>query len=516
MRLLACATLAFVLSMGSAAAGPEARKLFDQGRKAEQSGDLSRAYLYYSQAVAQDPYNLEYWRRRELVRVPLALGSPSGLPRQDRPAPPPAAAPLPEPLPPPELMAAPLRLDIDWRGDARALFTRLAAAYQLEALFDTDYQPGPAVAFRASQAGYREAFRILESLTNSFVVPVGERTVLVARDTAQKRQELEPVVSVSVPVPTACTAAEAQEVMRAVQQVLALTRISYDAQHAVIVIRDRLSRVRPAQELIARLIEHRRLVAVELEFVELGRTGSLAYGAGLQTFFPLLGFGGAFNSPVTLPSGFTRFLTFGGGASLIGLGVADVQALARESRSEGHSLFRAELRSADGQKATLHVGERYPIVTGRVIYSGFDGESGITPTIQFEDLGLSVEITPRVHDETEVTLELSAEFKALTGQVIDEMPVLANRKLQSSVRLRTGEWGVVAGLMNSSEARTISGLAGFSRVPVIGAAFRNNRRDDTGGDVLLVLKPVVLSLPGRDAAPGAIAVGPELRPRLPL
>jgi len=136
--------------------------------------------------------------------------------------------------------------------------------------------------------------------------------------------------------------------------------------------------------------------------------------------------------------------------------------------------------------------------------------------VSFEDLGLSVEVTPRANGSGEVTLELEAEFKALTGQVVDDIPVIANRRLQSTVRLRSGEWAVIAGLMSSSQARTISGLAGFSRIPVIRDVLGSNTRDRATDEVVVILKPTILGVAPQDGAAEALWVGTDLRPRVPL
>ena len=402
------------------------------------------------------------------------------------------------------------------RGDPRSLFTEVAQAYGLEAVFDSDYPSGGALSFRLEKADYREALYALEAATGSFVIPLTERQILVARDTPQKRADLEPVVSVEVPVPLAVTAQQAQEMVRGVQQALGLSRVAYDSQHAVILIRDRLSRVRPAQEMIRRLTVNRALVSIEVNFLEQASSKSSSFGTSLQSLFPLIDFGGPFNSLPSVPSGFAQFAVFGGGRTLLGIGITGAPAFAQMSRSVGHTLFRGEIRSLDGQQASLHVGDKYPIITARYMSSSAADQAAVPASVNLEDLGLVLQLTPHVNGAGEVTLDLSTEFKALTGQTVDEIPVISNRKLESEVRVRTGEWAVIAGLMNSSQARTISGLAGFSRIPVVGPLFRKETRDRSDDEVLVILKPVILSLPPREAAGPALGTGSEQRPRIPL
>src|SRR5262249_45071082 len=79
------------------------------------------------------------------------------------------------------------------------------------------------------------------------------------------------------------------------------------------------------------------------------------------------------------------------------------------------------------------------------------------PAFTFEDLGLIVKVTPHVHGMDNVTLDLEAEYKLITGQASNGMPVISNRKLTSQVTARNGEWGVIAGLLSSSDAHTLTG-----------------------------------------------------------
>jgi general secretion pathway protein D len=88
--------------------------------------------------------------------------------------------------------------------------------------------------------------------------------------------------------------------------------------------------------------------------------------------------------------------------------------------------------------------------------------------------------------------------------------------LQSQVRLRNGEWAVIAGLMSASQARTISGLAGLSRVPLLGPLLGQNTRDKSETQVLVVIKPALLSLPPSEAATHVVPLGTEQRPRTSL
>lgn len=268
------------------------------------------------------------------------------------------------------------------------------------------------------------------------------------------------------------------------------------------------------------MLQHRGEVLVELEFLEVSRSALVSYGLALPKEFPMAYLGRlAQNLLLSIPPGFSRFGVFGGGKTLFGIGLSDAELVARLTRSAGRNLLRAQVRSMDGQPATFNVGEQYPIVTNG--YFGPIQNPGLPvftppPAFNYENLGLSMKFTPRIHSSREVTLELEAEFKLLAGQAINGIPVLSTRKLQTKIRLENGEYGMVAGLMNASEARTISGLAGLSNIPVLGHLTRKTDHNDTGTELLIMIRPRLLAPAPESATSRPLFLGSESRWMTPL
>ena len=127
-----------------------------------------------------------------------------------------------------------------------------------------------------------------------------------------------------------------------------------------------------------------------------------------------------------------------------------------------------------------------------------------------------LKVTPKVHGAEEVTLDVDAEFKVLGSGSVNGIPVISNRKFLAQVRLKFDEQAVITGLMNSSQAKTISGLAGLSAVPLMGPLFRNNSKEDSKTEILLLIKPHLMNLPPTEADARPVFVGPDTRPRTPL
>lgn len=520
--LLVCVSLAL--------AG-DARSLARDARKAERKGEWARAYLLYSQAAAIQPNNRDYWARGHALRT-RALSEVKLTANAEEPE-----KPAPEsvsmlgtitekdliearkPQPPKELRGNPGSLDLDLKGSNKQLFEKVSQRYGLDVVFDGDYPDSAGQRFRLDGANYREALRTLEIATGSFVVPLTERLMLVVKDTVQKRNEVEPMAAVVVPIPEPVSVQDAQELARTVQQTFEIRRLFVDSQRRQVFLRDRVSKIEGAQMLFQQLLRHRPEVEIEVEFLEVSRNASSSWGLSLPTSFPLVNVGKLLRNAVpSFPSGFTKFLTFGGGASLMAVGIADATAVATARRSEGGLLFRTGLRAQEGQPTQFHVGDKYPIITNA--YSGVEStgnsQLALMPSFTFEDLGLVLKITPRIHGAEEVTMDVEAEFKVLTGEVVNDIPVIANRKLKSQVRISSGEYAVIAGLLSTTEARTISGLAGISSLPWLGPLLRKNTREDDGNEAVIAIRPRVVHLPGSEHPTKAFWTGSETRYPSPL
>jgi general secretion pathway protein D len=550
-RPLAAAGLTMWLAatMGSASVDDRADSpkelalsLARKAKKAQKAGRDALAYIYYSEAAALQPANRGYKARMEMLQTrattqskPVIRKSPdaeisadttSGLQT-------PAteayfdsltekelsqARPLKEI---PSLRAKPGEQNFDLTGSARTLFDKLADAFGLQTVYDGDYpRNGPPIRFHVSGADYRDAIHDLEAATNSFVIPLSGRLFMVSQDTPAKRNDLERTIEIAIPVPQAVTTQELTELAQVVRQTTNVEKIAFESTESRLVLRDRASRVLPAIALLDELMAYRPEVMIELQLLQVDLSDMVSYGFTVSNNFSAIYLGQILNNAITAPSGVTNLLTFGAGKTLIGITAAQVQAMFNETESNSKSIYHAELRSLTGQPATLHVGEKYPVITSGFVGSTSTASTSTTyappPSFTFEDLGLEMKVTPIINGIDHTTLTVETTFQVLSGQSINSIPVIGSRGLKSQVSIRNGEWAVIGTLTDTTKSKAVTGFWGLAQIPWLGELFKQTSTDNEDSTVLIGMRTRLLSLPPGERALKALGVGSDSRPFTPL
>jgi hypothetical protein len=414
---------------------------------------------------------------------------------------------LPEALPPPRLKPSAVKAMFDIRGKAQDIAERVAAAYGIKVAVEGDYPAPPDFLFRTGELGRDEAFRALEAASNSLIIPLDDHTVLLTRDVPQRRADSEPVMSLGIPIPERISAQDAQEIVTAVQQTLEIRRIQADPAKRMVYLRDIVGKAIAARQLFFDLCRLRGQVAVEVELISVDKNSSLNIGLNLPTSTQIVNFGNWLHN-VPSAGSFTNFLTFGAGKSLFGIGIAYAAAFATLERSSSQTLLHSEIVALDGQAGSLHVGDRYPIVTN--LYSGGTSTgTAFAPTVNFVDLGLVLKVTPSMHDGGEISLDVAAEFNVLGSVTVDNIPTIGQRKYTGKVRLASDQWAVIAGLTEDNRSVASTGVAGFARIPLLGHLFRQDTYGKDRSELMILLKPRVVNLPPWEFATRTLWVGTE-------
>ena len=165
-----------------------------------------------------------------------------------------------------------------------------------------------------------------------------------------------------------------------------------------------------------------------------------------------------------------------------------------------------EIRSVDGQSAKLNIGDRVPVATGSFqagVGVGSTGGAGfVNPLVNTQftyiDVGVNLDMTPRVHPNHEVSLKVKVEVSSVTGTSTIggiQQPIISQRKIEHDIRLKAGEVNVLGGLFERTDTKTLNGWPGFAKIPFLRYFTSDTKTEHEENEVLIVLIPRIVRVP---------------------
>ena len=167
------------------------------------------------------------------------------------------------------------------------------------------------------------------------------------------------------------------------------------------------------------------------------------------------------------------------------------------SNSDTKLLQNPQIRALDGQKASLKIGDKVPVATGS--FQPGIGGVGINPLVntqfQYLDVGVNIEITPHVHANGEVTLKISMDVSAVTGQSNIggiSQPIIGQRKIEHEIRLKDGEANLLGGIMEDQQTKSLSGIPGLAQIPILKYLFGQTTQDHSENEIIFAIVPHII------------------------
>jgi len=247
-------------------------------------------------------------------------------------------------------------------------------------------------------------------------------------------------------------------------------------------------------------------ILIEAAITEVGLTNGLSYGVqwNYSSGNTSVGYsGGATSTPTQTFPGFSYFYS---GNSIS----ATLNALQQHTNVKVVSA--PKLLVLNNQTAALQVGDEVPISTGTT--TNLSNTNAVTSTIEYKDTGVILKITPRVNASGLVQLDVSQEVSqvstaAATTSTQEQSPTISTRRIATTVAVRDGQVIALGGLFLNNKSTTRNGIPILSQIPIIGAAFGTHSTTESRTELIVLLKPHVLST-DEDAR----AVTNELREKL--
>lgn len=429
------------------------------------------------------------------------------------------------------------RATFHYRGDVRGLFTELGSAYGVQPAFD-DSVAAKTVRFYVDDVDFFTALHLAGKATKTMWTPLDSQQFLIAADTTENHKQFDRMSLGTFAVPGATNPQEVTELVTSLRNVCDFQKIS-TGQGGTVEVRAPQPTLHACATLLQQLTNNRPQVMLDIQVFQISHNLTRNIGLHIPDTFNL------FNIPVAalaalggqsiqslinqlISSGginqagssslsallaqlqgqqnsiFSQPLaTFGGGLTFMGLSLDQLSAALSLNESWSRTLDHITMRAAQGNEATFHLGERYPILNAS--YAPIFNSSQISavlgnqtyvppfPSVSYEDLGLNLKAKPSIHASGEVSMTLELQVRSLTGSSNNGVPVISNKEYKGSIRLRDGEPAVVAGEISSNDQLSMSGIPGLGAIPGLNQAMVNNtvtRQDD---ELLIVITPHIVA-----------------------
>lgn len=410
----------------------------------------------------------------------------------------------------------PIRLKFT-QTSLQTILDTLAKLAGVNVLYDQDYRDKKADA-DLTGVTFQEALDRITFVNRLFYKVLDQNTLILIPETPAKRRTYDEQVLRTFYLQNA----DATEILNLVKTLSGITKALANKDLQSISVLGTPDKVALAERVVLANDKAKGEVMIEVQILNVNITKAREYGLALSKYEA-----GVLFSPTgatdEVKDGFTNIRAH----LLSSFNLADFvvsvpsSVFAKFVQTEGTTKILAapRLRAAEGKKTSLKIGQEVPVpvTTFQATQTGGTTFSPAT-SFQYRNVGVNLDITPKVNPSGDISLELTAEFSllgkaaTLAGQ---DLPTFLTRNVVGVLRLRDGETSLIGGLVQRSETDSFSGVLGLQSIPVLNKIFTSRNKTFEDNEILISITPHILRAPKvieEDLA--ALVVGTEEIPRV--
>lgn len=485
-----------------------------RGQLLREAGKLEEALAEFQKAAAIDPSS--FIASQEVQRTETIMQSAKNAAANKSSAPPSfiqrrLARAAAEPVELAPISNQPIVLKMT--EDSKLIYETIGNLAGVNVLFDPDFN-SKRIHIELNGVSLAQALRFTALESKTFWRTVTPNTIFVAADIPSKRKDLEESVVKTFYLANLSQTSALQTVVTALRSLLDINRITPIPELNAIIVRATPDQIALADKIINDLDKGRAEVVVDVQVVQVTRDKIRDIGVTLPTsatVYPTSNIVSATtttaasalsSSSTTTSTGTpTGTINFGHvGGTTFALNIPSATANFMLSDGNTRVIQNPQIRAADGQKATLKIGDRVPIATGS--FQAGVATTGVSPLVntqfQYLDVGVNVDITPFIHADRSVTLKISMDVSSVTGSVNIggiSQPIIGQRKIDHEIRLKEGEVNMMGGILEDSDIKAISGIPGLSSLPFFKYFFSDHHTEKHQNEIVFLVTPHVVRMP---------------------
>jgi len=381
----------------------------------------------------------------------------------------------------------------------RAAFEAMSRTAGLNFVLDKDVRADARVTLFVRNTTIEEALRLILVTNQLERKLLNENSVLIYPNTAAKTKDYQETVVKSFYLVNT----EAKQAQALIKSMIKSKDIFIDEKLNLVVVKDTPDGIRLAEKLIESLDLALPEVMLEVEVLEVSRTRMMNLGI---EYPGQIGYGilqPNTSTAISTAAGITQTTNLGGklqegnvdlrNTSGLTTYVANPALVLNIKKQDGDSklLANPRIRVINREKAKIHIGDKLPVFT-----TTSTANVGVSASVNYLDVGLKLEVEPRVFLDEDVEMKVSLEVSSIVKEIPGPSSSLAyqigSRSAVTSLRLRDGETQILAGLINDEERMTASKVPGLGDIPVLGRLFSTQNDSSSKTEIVLLITPRVI------------------------
>ncbi len=369
-------------------------------------------------------------------------------------------------------------------ANIKVVFEALSRATGINFILDKDIKSDSKATIFIKKARIEDAIETVLATNGLQKKLLSDNTVLIFASTPQKLKDYRDLMIRSFYLSNTT----AKQVAALLKTMLKAKDVFVDERLNMVVIRDTPEVIRVAEKLIAANDLEDPEVMLEVEILEVSRSRLQELGIEYPNRFEVIpariGLAGA-------PALLTLEALKNTKSSLIGISPNSAINI-KKIVGDVNVLSNPRIRVRNNEKAKILVGDKVPIITSTAAVN-----AGIAESVQYIDVGLKLDVEPRITIDDHVNIKVALEVSSLGERTVSPNGTVAftigTRNASTLLRLKNNETQILAGLISDEERNNSSRIPGIGDIPLIGRLFSNQRDSKIKTEIVLAITPRILS-----------------------
>ncbi|MCJ7526054.1 MAG: hypothetical protein MUP71_12665 [Candidatus Aminicenantes bacterium] len=376
--------------------------------------------------------------------------------------------------------------------DLKVLFKMLQKSSSIKFLFDEAFQ-SKKISVDLENVFFKDALEKILLQTKLFYKIIDSKTIIIAPDTPAKRRQYDELIMKTFFLSNA----DPEQMQKIIASVTGCKTTAVNPGLNTITVRDLPRKVAMVEKLLQIMDKPKAELLIDVEIIEANKSRMKEYGIELSQYNILETFSpGPLASDTVSSFRGNRFSHVDSSDFVFQVPSISYKLLQNDSKSKIKA--KPQLRVLDQETVKIRLGDKVPIATTTFVPNYGSGSLNQQPitSYQMQDIGINIELTPRIHHDGWITMKLEFELTFITSPGTSNLPpTIGNRSVKTMIRLQDNETSLLAGLLRDTERNTLRGFPGLADLPILKHIFSSNKKEVDQTDIILTITPRIIKFP---------------------